>query len=45
MKVVFRDLSLKYVQLYGLHALEENLMDWRPYKTSMRDLSLIYSLK
>ena len=45
MLIVSRDLSPKYVQLRGLQALEEKFMNWRPYKTSMRDLSLIMSIK
>ena len=43
MKIVSRDLSPKYVQLYRLQALEKKLIDWMPYKTSIRDILLIYS--
>ena len=32
------DLSPNYVQMYGLQALEKKLVDWRLYKTVMRDL-------
>ena len=43
MKMSDVGLSPKYVQLYGLQALEKKLLDWRPYKTALRGLSLIYS--
>ena len=43
MKMSDVDLSPKYVQLYELQALEKKLLDGRPYKTFLRDLSLIYS--
>ena len=44
MEISDQDLLLQYVQLYGLQALEKKLVDWRLYKTVMRDLPLIIPL-